>query len=99
MNDLSYWGLDYPPLSAYQVSAVPALLPVTCGSRLAERLVLPAQSWVCGKLIGAVEPMAMALGSSRGYETPSSKLLMRLTVLLSDLLCESVWTSGLLTAR
>lgn len=70
------------------------------GRRLAERRWLPlAQSWVCGKLIGAVEPMAMMLGSSRGYETPSSKLLMRLTVLLSDLLCESAWTCGVLPAR
>jgi hypothetical protein len=33
-----------------------------------------------------VEPNLIALHSSRGYETPSSKLFMRYTVLLSDLL-------------
>jgi alpha-1,3-glucosyltransferase len=60
-NDLSYWGIDYPPLSAYQ-------------------------SWVHGLLLWAVEPQAVALRTSRGYETPSSKVLMRLTALLSDVL-------------
>ncbi|XP_072998264.1 probable dolichyl pyrophosphate Man9GlcNAc2 alpha-1,3-glucosyltransferase [Typha latifolia] len=59
-NDLSYWGLDYPPLSAYQ-------------------------SRFHGLLLNASIPKAVALGSSRGYESPESKLLMRWTVLLSDL--------------
>ncbi|VAH90582.1 unnamed protein product [Triticum turgidum subsp. durum] len=54
-NDLAYWGLDYPPLSAYQ-------------SRLHARL------------INASLPDAVALRSSRG------KLLMRWTVLSSDLM-------------
>jgi alpha-1,3-glucosyltransferase len=61
-NNLSYWGLDYPPASGYQ-------------------------SWLCGVAIGAVEPAAVALGSSHGYETQSSKLLMRLSVLCFDLVC------------
>jgi alpha-1,3-glucosyltransferase len=61
-NDLAYWGLDYPPLSAYQ-------------------------SWLCGVTIAAVEPDALALGASRGYETPSSKRLMRASVLAFDALC------------
>ena len=60
-NDLGYWGLDYPPLSAYQ-------------------------SWAHGKLVAWLEPEAVALGESRGYETASSKRAMRLTALLSDLL-------------
>eukprot|EP00951_Prasinocladus_malaysianus_P048170 scaffold655430_cov70-Prasinocladus_malaysianus.AAC.1 len=51
-NNLTYWGLDYPPLSAYQ-------------------------SWVYGKAISLVEPEAVALTTSRGYETASSKRLMR----------------------
>ncbi|PRP83837.1 hypothetical protein PROFUN_08952 [Planoprotostelium fungivorum] len=50
-NDLHYWGLDYPPLTAYH-------------------------SWLCGH----VEPESMALYSSRGYETSSSKLYMRLSI-------------------
>ena len=44
-----------------------------------------AQSWLYGKVIGLVEPPAVALDSSQGYETPSSKLLMRWSVLASDL--------------
>uniref|UniRef100_A0A0D3GMM6 Alpha-1,3-glucosyltransferase n=1 Tax=Oryza barthii TaxID=65489 RepID=A0A0D3GMM6_9ORYZ len=60
-NDLAYWGLDYPPLSAYQ-------------SRLH------------GLLLNASLPDAVALRSSRGFESPESKLLMRWTVLSSDLM-------------
>jgi len=61
-NDLSYWGLDYPPLSAYQ-------------------------SWLFGKILQNIEPEAVALHSSRGYETPSSKVLMRWTAIAADLVC------------
>jgi hypothetical protein len=42
------------------------------------------QSWVHGKMVAAVEPAAVALGTSRGYETPTSKQLLRWTVVLSD---------------
>lgn len=58
-NDLHYWGLDYPPLTAYQ-------------------------SLLHGLALNAIEPESVALHTSRGYETPSSKLLMRWTVLSSD---------------
>lgn len=47
--DLEYWGLDYPPLTAYV-------------------------SWGCGQLSRVLEPASMALGLSRGYETPSHKV-------------------------
>ena len=60
-NDLLYWGLDYPPLTAYH-------------SRL------------CAQLMHFYEPESVALLSSRGYESPSSKLLMRLTVIITDAL-------------
>lgn len=60
-NDLMYWGLDYPPLTAYA-------------------------SWVCGKFAQVYEPELVALHSSRGYETPSSKVFMRITVLVMDAL-------------
>lgn len=58
-NDLSYWGLDYPPLTAYQ-------------------------SYTHGLALQALDPQSVALHTSRGYETPRSKLLMRWTVLTSD---------------
>jgi alpha-1,3-glucosyltransferase len=43
------------------------------------------QSWLTGLIVRAVEPAAVALGTqSRGYESPTSKVAMRLTVLLCD---------------
>ncbi|XP_006848211.2 probable dolichyl pyrophosphate Man9GlcNAc2 alpha-1,3-glucosyltransferase [Amborella trichopoda] len=60
-NHLAYWGLDYPPLTAYQ-------------------------SYFHGIFLRALDPNSVALSSSRGYETPLSKLLMRWTVLSSDAL-------------
>ncbi|KAL0040929.1 hypothetical protein WJX79_010386 [Trebouxia sp. C0005] len=60
-NNLSYWGLDYPPLSGYQ-------------------------SWLFGQAIRSIEPDAVALHTSHGYESPHSKFLMRLTVVVSDIL-------------
>ncbi|KAF9267381.1 hypothetical protein L218DRAFT_955274 [Marasmius fiardii PR-910] len=59
--DLQYWGLDYPPLTAYI-------------------------SWLCGKVGSWIEPTWFALDTSRGIETAGSKLFMRLTVVLCDLL-------------
>lgn len=59
-NDLKYWGLDYPPLTAFQ-------------------------SYLYGAVVAAIEPEAVALGASRGYETPSSRLLMRWSAVASDL--------------
>ncbi|XP_073104503.1 probable dolichyl pyrophosphate Man9GlcNAc2 alpha-1,3-glucosyltransferase isoform X2 [Elaeis guineensis] len=60
-NDLAYWGLDYPPLTAYQ-------------------------SLGHGLLLNTSLPDAVALSLSRGFESPVLKLLMRWTVLSSDLL-------------
>ncbi|PKA58561.1 putative dolichyl pyrophosphate Man9GlcNAc2 alpha-1,3-glucosyltransferase [Apostasia shenzhenica] len=60
-NNLSYWGLDYPPLTAYQ-SLVHALV------------------------VNRSLPESLALFSSRGFESPRSKLLMRWTVMSSDFL-------------
>ena len=60
-NDLMYWGLDYPPLTAYV-------------------------SYACGLAARYYEPAMVALNTSRGYETPSSKLFMRNSVLVCDLL-------------
>lgn len=95
-NDLAYWGLDYPPLSGYQVwlqmhrerdveVAGSSPLPWTCavGAALAALL----QSWLHGKLVRWLEPAAVTLHSSRGYESEYSKLAMRWTVLLTDVLC------------
>ena len=61
LNDLQYWGLDYPPLTAFQ-------------------------SWVCGRWMRWMEPASVALTTSRGWESYHSKLAMRATVIVSDLL-------------
>eukprot|EP00884_Botryococcus_braunii_P008812 jgi/Botrbrau1/17932/Bobra.50_1s0032.2 len=44
------------------------------------------QSWACGVVIGAFQPEAVALHTSRGHETASSKILLRWSVLAFDLL-------------
>ncbi|XP_058075190.1 probable dolichyl pyrophosphate Man9GlcNAc2 alpha-1,3-glucosyltransferase [Magnolia sinica] len=59
-NDLSYWGLDYPPLTAYQ-------------------------SYAHSLLLHSFHPPSVALFASRGHESPLGKLLMRWTVLSSDI--------------
>ncbi|KAL8476604.1 hypothetical protein ACS0TY_029048 [Phlomoides rotata] len=61
VNDLGYWGLDYPPLTAYQ-------------------------SYFHGILLKFFDPASVSLLSSRGYESYLGKLLMRWTVLMSDLM-------------
>ncbi|KAE8722586.1 putative dolichyl pyrophosphate Man9GlcNAc2 alpha-1,3-glucosyltransferase [Hibiscus syriacus] len=61
VNDLSYWGLDYPPLTAYQ-------------------------SYIHGVFLKTFDPDSVALFTSGGYESYIGKLLMRWTVLSSDVL-------------
>lgn len=60
-NDLNYWGLDYPPLTAYQ-------------------------SYVHGLFLRIFHPESVSLFTSRGHESYFGKLLMRWTVLSSDIL-------------
>lgn len=59
-NDLLYWGLDYPPLTAYV-------------------------SYVFGFLAQRVEPAMVELTASRGYESPTSKVFMRTSVIMCDI--------------
>ncbi|XP_051127415.1 probable dolichyl pyrophosphate Man9GlcNAc2 alpha-1,3-glucosyltransferase isoform X2 [Andrographis paniculata] len=61
VNDLAYWGLDYPPLTAYQ-------------------------SYFHGILLRLFDPPSVSLVTSRGYESYIGKLLMRWTVLMSDVM-------------
>ena len=67
-NNLEYWGLDYPPLTAYH-------------------------SWLCGALSSWQDPRWVALEASRGYESYNSKLFMRYTVLVTDVMLyfTAVW--------
>ena len=60
-NNLEYWGIDYPPFSAYQ-------------------------SLASGHFLRVFDEKAVMLHSSRGYESPLSKLGMRLSVVVWDLL-------------
>ncbi|KAI8336965.1 glycosyl transferase, partial [Chlamydoabsidia padenii] len=69
--DPQWWGLDYPPLTAYH-------------------------SWFCGKMQlylflllysgGWLQSDWFALEKSRGFESPESKLFMRSTVYVSELM-------------
>ncbi|GAA5803184.1 glycosyl transferase [Helicostylum pulchrum] len=76
--DLQWWGLDYPPLTAYH-------------------------SWLCGIIGSKINASWFALDSSRGIESPSSKLFMRSTVFISEALiyipavylyCQIVYSSN-----
>ncbi|KAG1708292.1 hypothetical protein DVH05_024972 [Phytophthora capsici] len=58
-NDLLYWGLDYPPLTAYV-------------------------SYFFGIAANVTEPSMVELATSRGYESATSKVFMRSSVLLCD---------------
>uniref|UniRef100_A0A0R3S379 Alpha-1,3-glucosyltransferase n=1 Tax=Elaeophora elaphi TaxID=1147741 RepID=A0A0R3S379_9BILA len=55
-NDLNYWGLDYPPLTAYH-------------------------SWLLGAVANKLNRSWVELHTSRGIETESHKIFMRITVL------------------
>ncbi|CAG9539377.1 unnamed protein product [Cercopithifilaria johnstoni] len=55
-NDLNYWGLDYPPLTAYH-------------------------SWLLGTVANKLNRSWLELHTSRGIETESHKIFMRITVL------------------
>jgi alpha-1,3-glucosyltransferase len=59
--DLQYWGLDYPPLTAYV-------------------------SWIIGAVAAVVYPPLIELEVSRGIETADSKIFMRISVLLCEVL-------------
>ena len=48
--------------------------------------ILHMQSWLFGKGLEALDPDAVTLHTSQGYETPHSKFLMRLSVIASDVL-------------
>lgn len=60
-HDLEYWGLDYPPLTAYH-------------------------SWLLGRFGALIDPSWFALHTSRGIESPTLKVFMRATVIVSEYL-------------
>ena len=60
-NNLTYWRIDYPPLTAYT-------------------------SLISGYLSNLYDRDSVILIESRGYENPSHKHFMRLTVLAADFL-------------
>lgn len=69
-HDLQWWGLDYPPLTAY-ISLLFAKL---------------YSLWVILLTVSAdvINPEWLELYNSRGLETPSLKAFMRFTVIISD---------------
>lgn len=88
-NDLDYWGLDYPPLTAY-LSALHGHLSAdvcvpACARARARSLVRSTRLSVA-RSARWVDAKSMALYASRGYDTPLFKFFMRVTVLSSDVL-------------
>ena len=76
--DLQFWGLDYPPLTAYH--------SWLCGFMWAYQFPVYNQSvWVRSRG-SIIDPNWFAFESSRGLENEGSKLFMRATVVVSDLL-------------
>lgn len=84
--DLQYWGLDYPPLTAY----VSWLCGIMC-----DALCLETAHYSLLRTSGhIIDPAWVALDSSRGIETQASKNYMRATVLMLDLV---IYVPALLT--
>ncbi|KAJ3190448.1 Glucosyltransferase-like protein [Gaertneriomyces sp. JEL0708] len=60
--DPAYWGLDYPPITAYH-------------------------SWIMGTIARTFIPQMVELYKSRGIETLSVKVFMRLSALITEFIC------------
>ena len=75
--DLQYWGLDYPPLTAYVSWA--------CGIVCVFKFI-SQRSYSTAFSAHVINPTWVALDASRGIETDTSKLFMRFTVLVLDAL-------------
>ncbi len=76
--DLQYWGLDYPPLTAY--------VSWLCGIVYVCAVLCCLFLYSCRRSGSWIDPSWIALDDSRGIETPSSKVFMRSTVLAFDTL-------------
>lgn len=97
-NNITYWPLDYPPLSGIQVNPLGCTYLDTSQPAAASQLgtwltrmanaACVLQSFLHGKLVAAVDPIAVSLWESRGHESYKSKHLLRWTVVLSDMLGE-----------
>lgn len=77
--DLQYWGLDYPPLTAY----VSWLCGVVYVHAYCEWPSVVTHVLCSG---ARIDPSWFALESSRGIESPGSTTYMRTTVLVFDTL-------------
>ena len=92
--DLQYWGLDYPPMTAYHSWLCGKMYVVLILCSFLLPLPMNRGSFIDSRWF--------ALDTSRGIETPASKLYMRSTVILSDYvvyipaawLFTRVWHSG-----
>jgi hypothetical protein len=80
-NDLNYWGLDYPPLTAYHSF----LFGKMCVLWLSIHCIILKELFVVSKFFSAnlINPQWIALKESRGHESPEHKLFMRLSVIVT----------------
>lgn len=83
LYDLQYWGLDYPPLTAYHSW----LLGKMYVAQLHNPYIFFHRGHKLTENSGAiVEPAWFALDKSRGFEDPHLKVFMRATVVVSEYL-------------
>ena len=76
--DLSYWGLDYPPLTAYHSYLMGAMFVRILKQFNKFNLVTFSAH--------ALDPAWIELDRSRGFESADHLLFMRATALISDIL-------------
>lgn len=76
-NDLQYWGLDYPPLTAFHSFLM---------GKMYDTISIENDFSLKAGSFRVFLPEMVQINSSRGFESPPSKLLMRLSVLAGDLL-------------
>ena len=79
-HDLQYWGLDYPPLTAYHSH----YLGTVSLASSSDNLFFVGEIKISRQIAEAINASWVALGSSRGEESPEHKLFMRSTVLAVD---------------
>ncbi len=84
--DLQYWGLDYPPLTAFHSWLCGKMSAPRASAGRARGVRQGSRAGRCAHSLALFDPAMMAFETSRGYESGHSKTLMRWAVVASDLL-------------
>lgn len=86
-NDLMYWGLDYPPFTAYHSWILGFLYVITSKSLTSPLIQQKAKTYFISIYrANKINSSWVSLHKSRGIETYHHKLFMRYTVVAADCL-------------